>query len=77
MEVRAIDLSEELERLHDRGVPCTVVAASTDTLTRPSLCRRVAVLCGGEYREVDVPGGHLWFLRARDLFASELSAGGG
>ena len=77
MEVRAIDLSEELEQLRDRGLPCTIVAASTDTLTPPSLCRRVADLCGGDYREVDVPGGHLWFLRAHDLLASELSAGGG
>jgi pimeloyl-ACP methyl ester carboxylesterase len=77
MEVRAIDLSEELARLRDRGVPCTVVAASTDTLTPPSLCRRVAELCGGDYREVDVPGGHLWFLRAHDLLASELAAAGG
>ena len=34
-EVRAIDLSEELEQLRDRGLPCTVVAASTDTLTPP------------------------------------------
>ena len=40
MEVRVIDLSEELAELRDRGVPCTVVAASTDTLTPPSLCRR-------------------------------------
>jgi len=77
MEVRAIDLSEELAELRDRGLPCTVVAASTDTLTPPSLCRRVAELCGGDYREVDVPGGHLWFLRAHDLLASELSARGG
>jgi len=74
MEVRAIDLSEELECVRDRGVPCTVIAASTDTLTPPSLCRRVAELCGGDYRELDVPGGHLWFLRARDLLAGELFA---
>jgi pimeloyl-ACP methyl ester carboxylesterase len=73
MEVRAIDLSEDLARVRDRGLPCTVIAASTDTLTPPSLCRRVAELCGGEYRELDVPGGHLWFLRARDLLAGELS----
>ena len=77
MEVRVIDLSEELTELRDRGLPCTVLAASTDTLTPPSLCRRVAELCGGDYREVDVPGGHLWFLRAHDLLASELSARGG
>jgi pimeloyl-ACP methyl ester carboxylesterase len=74
MEVRAIDLSEDLARVRDLGLPCTVIAASTDTLTPPSLCRRVAELCGGEYRELDVPGGHLWFLRARDLLAGELSA---
>ena len=27
---------------------------------------------GADYRELDVPGGHLWFPRARDLLASEL-----
>ena len=31
----------------------------------------------GDYHELDVPGGHLWFLRAHDLLASELSATGG
>jgi len=40
MEVRLIDLSDELAELRDRGLPCTIVAASTDTLTPPSLCRR-------------------------------------
>jgi pimeloyl-ACP methyl ester carboxylesterase len=73
MEVRAIDLSEELERIRERRLPCTVISASTDTLTPPSLCRRVAELCGGDYRELDVPGGHLWFLGARELLANELS----
>ena len=58
MEVRAIDLREELEQLRKRGLPCTeTVAASTDTLTPPSPRRRVAALCGGDYRELDVPGG--------------------
>ena len=73
LEVRAIDLSEELGRIRDRRLPCTVIAASTDTLTPPSLCRQVADLSGADYRELDVPGGHLWFLRARDLLATELS----
>jgi pimeloyl-ACP methyl ester carboxylesterase len=73
MEVRALDLSDELKRLRDHRLPCTVIAASTDTLTPPSLCRQIAELCGGEYRELDVPGGHLWFLRARELLAGELS----
>ena len=76
IEVRTIDLSGELGQLRDRGLPCTVVASSTDTLTPPSLCRAVADLCGGDYGELEVPGGHLWFLRARDLLANELSAGG-
>ena len=40
IEVCAIDLSDELEQLRDRGLPCIVVAARTDTLTPPSLCRR-------------------------------------
>jgi pimeloyl-ACP methyl ester carboxylesterase len=71
-EVRNLDLSPELGRL--RGIPCKVVATSTDTLTPPAMCRRVAELCAADYRELDVPGGHLWFLRAPGLLARELSA---
>jgi pimeloyl-ACP methyl ester carboxylesterase len=75
-EVRRLDLADELSALRDRGVPCRVVAASSDTLTPPDLCRTAAELCGGEYREIEASGGHLWFLRAPRLFAAQLSADG-
>jgi pimeloyl-ACP methyl ester carboxylesterase len=73
LDVRRLDLTAEFRQLRERQVPCVVVAASTDTLTTPGLCRRAARLCGGDYREVDAGGGHLWFLRAPALLSAELS----
>jgi pimeloyl-ACP methyl ester carboxylesterase len=71
-DVRRLDLTAELERLRERGVPAVVVGVSTDTLTTPAQCRRIAELAGAEYRQLDVEGGHLWFLRRPDLLAAEL-----
>ncbi|HEX4323192.1 MAG TPA: alpha/beta fold hydrolase [Gaiellaceae bacterium] len=62
--VRSLDLSAELEAVRRRGIPCTVVTAASDTLTPPDVCRRVARLAGGDYHELAVDGGHIWFLRA-------------
>jgi hypothetical protein len=39
-----------------------VVACASDTLVTPLHCRRVAELLGGEYRELDLAGGHTWML---------------
>ncbi len=75
-QVRRLDLSTELEELHSRGIRCLVIGTRTDTLTPPALCRRAAELSGGKYRELDAPGGHLWFLRAPGLLAEQLSAAG-
>ena len=72
-DVRRSDLTGELARLRERHLRTAVVATSTDTLSTPAQCRQVAELCGGEYREVDAEGGHLWFLRRPDLLAAELS----
>ena len=72
-EIRAFDLSDQLGRVRARGLRCTVVAASTDTLTPPELCRRVAELSGAAYRELDVDGGHLWFLGAPALLRDQLA----
>jgi pimeloyl-ACP methyl ester carboxylesterase len=60
--VRRLDLRSELRSLRGKGVPCTVVAADTDTLTTPAHCRAIAELAGGDYRELSVGGGHMWFL---------------
>jgi pimeloyl-ACP methyl ester carboxylesterase len=76
VDVRRLDLSAELGQVRERGIPCLVVATSTDTLTPPALCRRAADLCGGAYHEVDAAGGHLWFLRSPALLAAQLQADG-
>jgi pimeloyl-ACP methyl ester carboxylesterase len=70
--VRAFDLQDELRQVALRRIRCTVVAASSDTLTPPMLCKQVASLSGGEYRELVVEGGHLWFLHAPALLGDEL-----
>jgi pimeloyl-ACP methyl ester carboxylesterase len=72
-EVRALNLYDKFRQIERRHIRCTVVAASSDTLTPPALCRRVASLSGGEYRELDVDGGHLWFLRAPGLLKEQLA----
>jgi pimeloyl-ACP methyl ester carboxylesterase len=71
-DVRRLDLTPELRQLRARGVPAVVVGATTDTLTTPAHCRRVSEFLGAEYHELDVEGGHLWFLRRPDLLAAEL-----
>lgn len=60
--VRGLDLRSELKALRRQGLPCTVVAAETDTLTPPAHCREIAKLIGADYRELAVDGGHMWFL---------------
>jgi len=63
--VRRLDLCRELEVLRSRGLPCVVVSADSDTLTPPAHCRAIADLAGGDYRELHVPGGHMFFLAGR------------
>ena len=71
--VYALDLRRELAEFRSRGLPCTVLAAGTDTLTPPAHCRTVASLAGGDYHELDVSGGHVWFLAAAPLLRSRLA----
>jgi pimeloyl-ACP methyl ester carboxylesterase len=70
--VRGLDLTAELRQIRDRGLRCTVVGTSSDTLVPPALCRSAAELAGADYREIDAPGGHLWFLRRPELLVAEL-----
>jgi len=72
-EVYALDLRTELAAV--RGVPCTVLAAGSDTLTPPEHCRAVADLVGGDYQELDVAGGHVWFLVAGTQLRGRLALG--
>jgi pimeloyl-ACP methyl ester carboxylesterase len=69
--VRRLDLREQLASLDVRAV---VVGCTTDTLTPPSHCRRIAKLGRAGYREVDLPGGHMWMLGDRRAFAAALTA---
>jgi hypothetical protein len=70
--VHDLDLTPELERLRASGVASTVVGCSTDRLTTPAHCRRVAALLGAAYREVDAPGGHVWMIADPALLAPAL-----
>ena len=70
--VYALDLRAELAELRGHGLPVTVLAAGTDTLTPPEHCRAVARLAGADYHELDVAGGHVWFLAAAPQLRSRL-----
>jgi surfactin synthase thioesterase subunit len=51
----------ELRRL---GVPVEVIGCASDTLVTPGHCRTAAGPLGADYRELDLPGGHMWMLDA-------------
>jgi pimeloyl-ACP methyl ester carboxylesterase len=71
--VYSLDLREQLAGIRARGIPCTVLAAETDTLTPPAYCRRIAELAGGEFEKLAVSGGHVWFLVAGPQLRARLS----
>jgi len=60
--VRKLDLSAHMRKLRELDLPVEVVACASDTLVTPRHCRRAAELLGGEYRELDLAGGHMWML---------------
>jgi pimeloyl-ACP methyl ester carboxylesterase len=72
--LRRLDISEQLRILRDAGVPATVIACATDTLTTPQSSRRIAHLLGAEYRELRLDGGHVWMFGRWNLLAEELKA---
>ena len=71
-EVRALDLSLEMELVRRAGVPVEVVACATDTLVTPSHCRRQAQLLGARYRRLPLAGGHMWMLGSPEQLAAVL-----
>jgi len=73
--LRSLDLSAPMSRLRAAGVPALVVGCTTDTLVPPDQSRRVARLLGAEYRELDLPGGHVWMLRRPAIMAALLESG--
>jgi pimeloyl-ACP methyl ester carboxylesterase len=72
--LRSLDLGPELARLRASGIPSVVIACSTDRLTTPAICRRLATTLGATYRELDVEGGHVWMLHRPELLRAELEA---
>ncbi len=61
--VYRLDLREELTAIRARGIPVRVVTALGDSMTPAWSCREIARLAGGTCDVLDVPGGHVWFLR--------------
>jgi pimeloyl-ACP methyl ester carboxylesterase len=60
--LRRLDLSEHMRGLRALGIPTTVVGCASDTLVTPAHCRRAAEHLGADYRELELPGGHVWML---------------
>lgn len=73
--LRRLDLSAQMERVREAGIPTTVVACSTDTLVTPRHCRRAAGLLGADYRELRMSGGHIWMLSRPPVLAALLEGG--
>jgi pimeloyl-ACP methyl ester carboxylesterase len=70
--VRALDLSAEMQRVRDHRIRTTVISCVTDTLVSIRHCRETARLLGAEYRELNLPGGHMWMLGASSILRREL-----
>jgi pimeloyl-ACP methyl ester carboxylesterase len=70
--VHGLDLSTEMQRVRLHRIPSTVVGCVTDTLVTIRHCREAARLLGADYRELDLPGGHMWMLEAPPRLRAEL-----
>jgi pimeloyl-ACP methyl ester carboxylesterase len=73
--LRRLDLSRQMEAVRTLGIPTTVVGCTSDTLVTTEHCRRAAALLGAEYRELALPGGHVWMLERPRILAHLLGAG--
>jgi pimeloyl-ACP methyl ester carboxylesterase len=62
--VRSLDLSAQMRTLRRLGIPVEVVGCASDTLVTPRHCVAAARLLGASYRELELPGGHMWMLDA-------------
>jgi len=71
-EVRGLDLRRECARARAAGIPALVVGCSSDTLVTSTHARLLADALGAEYRELDLAGGHMWMLGAREQLARVL-----
>jgi pimeloyl-ACP methyl ester carboxylesterase len=71
--VRALDLSTEMRRVKRHRIPATVIGCVSDTLVTGRHCRETAQLLGAGYRELDLPGGHMWMLGSWRSLRAELA----
>jgi pimeloyl-ACP methyl ester carboxylesterase len=72
--VHASDLSAEMAAVRSARIEATVVGCATDTLVTTGHCRRAADLLGATYRELSLPGGHMWMLDGWPALAGVLDA---
>ena len=71
--VHDLDLTPELERIRTHRIPCTVVGCTSDELTTPAHCRRLATLLNATYRELDASEGHIWMITEPRRLAKQLT----
>ena len=71
--LRSLDLSVQMgNACGAAGIPTTVIGCSTDTLVTPQHCRRPQRFSAPRYRELDLPGGHVWMLDRPPVLAALL-----
>ena len=70
--LKRLDLTAEMRAIRAKGIPSTVIACSSDTLTTPDSSRRTARLLGARYREFPHVGGHVWMFGSWARFSREL-----
>jgi pimeloyl-ACP methyl ester carboxylesterase len=71
--LRALDLRCECERVRSAGIPTTVIGCVTDTLVTTDRTRALAWTLGARYRQLELPGGHMWMLTDPHVFAAAVS----
>jgi homoserine acetyltransferase len=59
-ELDQLDMTDELLALRLHQTRVEVIGSLDDKMTPAILCRELAELADGDYREVSAPGGHLW-----------------
>jgi pimeloyl-ACP methyl ester carboxylesterase len=72
-QVRALDLRRECARVRAAGIPTTVIGCASDTLVTTDRTRTLAHALGARYRELELPGGHMWMLADRRGFAAAVA----
>jgi pimeloyl-ACP methyl ester carboxylesterase len=70
--LRRLDLSGEMRAIRAAGIPVTVVGCPTDTLVPPAQAKRMAVLLGATYTELEAAEGHVWPIARAELLAAQL-----